>query len=127
MANKAEQYLAALRELEEKTGSVVMSALVTLDGLVIASTTSEQVNKEALAAYSAATFKSSMETMHELSGEETESLLFESKGHRVALVRVTEDVLLGALTGKATKTGIVLLEMNKAAEKIKGIISPKVG
>ncbi|VVB95817.1 Roadblock/LC7 domain protein [uncultured archaeon] len=119
MVTKAELYHLALTQLENSTGDISSSALVTDDGLVMTSTTSGDVNKETFAAYCAAAFKRASETMEELSGENIDTLFFESKNHRVVTVRVGEHALLVALTGKNVQVGLVLINMQKTAQKIK--------
>ncbi|MCX9025633.1 MAG: roadblock/LC7 domain-containing protein [Candidatus Methanoperedens sp.] len=119
MATKAELYLLALKQLEDSTGDILSSALVTDDGLIMASTTSGKVNKETFAAYCAAAFKRAGETMEELSNENIDTLLFESKNHRVVTVRVGEHALLVVLTGMNVQMGLVLINIQKTAQKIK--------
>jgi predicted regulator of Ras-like GTPase activity (Roadblock/LC7/MglB family) len=119
MATKAELYHLALEQLENSTGDILSSALVTDDGLVMASTTSGEINKETFAAYCAAAFKRAGETMEELSSENIDTLLFESKNNRIVTVRVGEHALLVALTGKNVQMGLVLINMQRTAQKIK--------
>lgn len=119
MATKAELYHHELKQLEDSTGDILSSALVTDDGLVMASTTSGEINKETFAAYCAAAFKRAGETMEELSSENIDTLLFESKNHRVVTVRVGEHALLVVLTGMNVQMGLVLINMQKTAKKIK--------
>ncbi len=126
MATKAELYRHALEQLEDSTGDILSSALVTDDGLIMASTTSEGVNKETFAAYCAAAFKRASETMEELSSENIDTLLFESKNHRVVTVRVGEHVLLTALTGKNIQIGLILINMQRTARKIKELSETNV-
>ena len=119
MTTKAELYLIVLQELEKLTGNVLKSAIVTSDGLLISSTASKQIDNEAFAAYSAATFNHARRTMQELSSENIELLLFESKNHREIILRARDDALLIAMTNKDAQLGMVLMEMQKAAFKIK--------
>jgi predicted regulator of Ras-like GTPase activity (Roadblock/LC7/MglB family) len=119
MVTKAELYRFALEQMENSTGDILSSALVTDDGLIMASTTSGEVNKEAFAAYCAAAFKRASDTMEELSRENIDTLLFESKNHRVVTVRAGGHALLTALTGKNVQMGLVLINMQKTAQKIK--------
>jgi predicted regulator of Ras-like GTPase activity (Roadblock/LC7/MglB family) len=119
MATKAELYHLALEQLEDSTGDILSSALVTDDGLVMASTTSGEINKETFAAYCAAAFKRAGETMEELSSENIDTLLFESKNHRVVTVRVGEHALLVVLTGMNVQMGLVLINIQRTAQKIK--------
>lgn len=121
MVTKAEMYLIVLQELEKSTGNILASAIVTPDGLIISSTSSRVMDKEAFAAYSAATFNHAAKTMKELSNENIEMLLFESKNNREIILRAREDALLIAMTNRDAQLGIVLMEMQKTAMKIKGI------
>jgi predicted regulator of Ras-like GTPase activity (Roadblock/LC7/MglB family) len=119
MTTKAELYHLALEQLENSTGDILSSALVTDDGLIMASTTSGDVNKETFAAYCAAAFKRASETMEELSSENIDTLLFESKNNRIVTVRVGEHALLVVLTSKNVQMGLVLINMQRTAQKIK--------
>ncbi len=126
MTTKAELYHLALENLENSTGDISGSALVTDDGLVMTSTTSGDVDKETFAAYCAAAFKRADETMEGLSDENIDTLFFESRNHRVVTVRVGEHALLVALTGKNVQAGLVLINMQKTARKIKELSETSV-
>ncbi len=122
MVTKAELYLLTLQELEKLAGNILMSAIVTRDGLIMSSTSATNVQKETFAAYGAAAFKSAGKTMGELSGETINTLIFESENHRVVTLQAGE-VLLIALTGKDVQMGMMLLEMKNTAQKVKGLMS----
>ena len=119
MPTKAELYLSALSELEDSTGDIISTAIVTHDGLIMACTKSDTMHKETFAAYGAAAFKRAGETMEELAGENIDMLLYESENHRVVTVRAGVHALLIALTGKNVQMGLVLMNVQKAAIKIK--------
>jgi len=121
MTTKAEIYLFALSELESSTGDIISTAIVTHDGLIMACTRSDIKQKEIFAAYGAATFKRAGETMEELAGENIDMLLYESKNHIVVTVRAGEYALLIALTGKNVQMGLVIMNVQKTAQKIKEI------
>ena len=119
MPTKAELYLSALSELENSTGDIISTAIVTHDGLIMACTKSDTMHKETFAAYGAAAFKRASETMEELSGENIDMLLYESENHRVVTMRAGVHALLIALTGKNVQMGLVLMNVQKTALKIK--------
>ncbi len=119
MVTKAELYLNALQELEKSTTDVLSTAIVTPDGLIMSCTTSNCVDRETFAAYSAATFKHAGGAMGEISNETIDMLLTESKNHRLIIMRATDYALLTALTGKNAQMGMVLFEMQKTVRKIK--------
>ena len=118
MATKAELYLRTLQELERSTGDILSTAIVTNDGLIMSSTSSNAVDKETFAAYSAATFRHAGGAMEEFSSENIDMLLFESKNYRVLITRAGSYALLIVMAGKDAQIGILLLEMQKTARKI---------
>ncbi|HEY9246981.1 MAG TPA: roadblock/LC7 domain-containing protein [Candidatus Methanoperedens sp.] len=122
MVTKAELYLLALQELEKTTGNIEMSALVTRDGLIMSCTSANNILRETCAAYGAATFMRANDTMEELAHEKINILIYESGNHRVVTLRVA-DALLVALTGKDVQMGIVLLEIQKTAQKLKELMT----
>jgi len=119
MTTKAELYLKALSELENSTGDIISTAIVTHDGLIMASTKSDIMHRETFAAYGAATFKRADETIEELTGDNVDTLLYESKTNRVVTVRAGEYALLIVLTGKNVQMGMVLMNAQNTALKIK--------
>ncbi|NJD77785.1 MAG: hypothetical protein FIB08_11935 [Candidatus Methanoperedens sp.] len=122
MTTKAELYLLTLQELEKSAGNIMSSAIVTRDGLIMSSTSSNNIHKETFAAYGAAAFKSASKTMEELSEENINMLIFESENYRVVTLQAGE-VLLIALTGKDIQMGMMLLEMKNTAQKVKGFLA----
>ncbi len=122
MTTKAELYLLTLQELEKSAGNIMSSAIVTRDGLIMSSTSSNNIQKETFAAYGAAAFKSASKTMEELSEENINLLIFESENYRVVTLQAGE-VLLIALTGKDVQMGMMLLEMKNTAQKVKGFLA----
>jgi predicted regulator of Ras-like GTPase activity (Roadblock/LC7/MglB family) len=121
MVTKAELYINVLQELEKSTTDILSTAIVTQDGLIMSCTPSNCVDRETFAAYSAATFKHAGSAMDEISKENIDMLLTESKGYRLIIMRATDYALLIALTGKSAQIGIVLFEMQKTIQKIKGL------
>lgn len=123
MPTKAELYLSILQELEKSTGDILSTAIVTVDGLIMSSTSSNVVDKETFAAYSAATFKHAGGAMEELSNENIDMLIIESKNYRVITIRAGDHALLIVMAGKNAQMGILLLEMQKTSHKIQELES----
>lgn len=117
MVTKAELYLNILLELEHSNADILASAIVTLDGLTMASTIKDTLSKDTFAAYSAAAFKRADESMEELSGENVVVLLFESEAHRIYSVLAVTALLI-AMTGRDSDIGTNISELRKVAGKI---------
>lgn len=119
MVTKAELYMDVLRELEKCNGDIRSTAIVTPDGLIMTATSSGGVDRETFAAYSAATFRHAGNAMGEISNENIDMLLFESRNYRVITIHVTDYALLIALTGKNAPMETVLSWMQESSRKIK--------
>lgn len=122
MVTKAELYLAALRELGDSTADILTSSIVSNDGLTMASTAKDIVSKDAFAAYSAAAYRRSDDTMFELSGEKADMLIFVSENHRIFSARAGKSALVIVLTGKNADIGTLISELRKATGKIEALM-----
>ena len=122
MVTKAELYLNILLELESSNADILTSAIVTLDGLTMASTAKDTLSKDTFAAYSAAAFKRADESMEELSGENVVILVFESETHRVFSILAGKNALLIAMTGRDGEIGTNISELRNAAGKIEELL-----
>ena len=122
MVTKAELYLNTLLELERSNADILTSAIVTLDGLTMASTAKDSLSKATFAAYSAAAYKRADDSMEELSGEKVDSLVFESKNQRVFSILIGNNALLIALTGRSGEIGETISELRKVAGKIEELL-----
>lgn len=122
MVTKAELFLNILLELERSNPDILTSAIVTLDGLTMSSTSKDTMSKDTFAAYSAAAYKRADESMEELSGEKVDILVFGSKNHRVFSILLGNYALLIALTGRKCEIGNNISELRKAAGKIEELL-----
>ncbi len=122
MVTKAELYFNMLKELESAASDIISSAIVTLDGLTMASTAKDSISKDTLAAYTAAAYRRATDSMLVLTDERVDLLIFESKNHRVISIIAGNDALLITLTGRNVEIGIVISELHKAAEKFRRLL-----
>jgi predicted regulator of Ras-like GTPase activity (Roadblock/LC7/MglB family) len=122
MVTKAELYLNILLELERSSTDILASAIVTLDGLTMASTAKDTISKDSFAAYSAAAYKRADDSMEELSGEKVDMLVFESKNHRIFSILVGNNALLIVMTGRECEIGNDISELRKTAGKIEELL-----
>ncbi len=120
--SKKERLTQALKELEATTPDVEASAIVSVDGLMIASSLPQDVEEDRVAAMSAAMLSLGERTASELvRGELSEVYVKGEKGY-VILMSAGEDAVLTALARKDAKLGLVFLDMKRAAEEIKALI-----
>ncbi|MCX9013788.1 MAG: roadblock/LC7 domain-containing protein [Candidatus Methanoperedens sp.] len=103
--------------MEKSVEDILMSALVTRDGLIMASTESDRVKNETLAAYGAVVFNRADETMQLFSNDTINLLVFDGKENRVMAIRAGEAILI-VLAGKNAPAGLLLHEVQNTAGKL---------
>ncbi len=124
MMSKEEELKKALEELKDVSG-VVGSAVVTPDGLLIYSDLPENVNKRALAAMAAAMVGTGLQVSKELNIGKVIQVMVEARDGKFISISVGEEEeapILSTLVGPRANLGLVMLEMEKAAKKIRKIM-----
>lgn len=117
---KKEMYEGILRDLESDS-DVITSAVVTNDGLIMATTSVQDLQYELFAAVCASAVSSSFDAMMDVANEGADRLIMESENHRIIVMRVSERVLLTNFTTLDAQLGMVLIKMVRACEKIQKI------
>jgi hypothetical protein len=121
---KEEEIRLALEDLKNISG-VIGTAVVTSDGLLIYSDLPENVNKRALAAMAAAIVGTGMQVTKELGiGTLNQAIVEAVNGKFISISVGTEEdsPILSTLVSPKANIGLVLLEMEKAAKKIRRIM-----
>ena len=100
------------------TGDVEGAAVITRDGLLIASELSESIDGETLAAM-AATMTGAAETaVQELKKTSPDRVIVESKNTKLITVGAGQQAILVCVIDPNAKLGLILLDMKKAADDI---------
>jgi len=107
-----------LRELENRTPDVEASAVVSVDGLIIASALPENVEEDRVSAMSAAMLSLGERISGELGRGLLEQVYIHGNDGYVLLMAVGSDAVLTALARPKAKLGLVLLEMERAASDL---------
>ncbi len=123
MAESREEMLrSALTELISRSAEVDAAAVVSMDGLVMASVLPNTLEEDRLGAMSAALLSLGERTSEELGRGELAQVFVEGKAGYVFLMSAGEDAVLTALVRKGSKLGLVLYDVKGAATKIAEII-----
>jgi predicted regulator of Ras-like GTPase activity (Roadblock/LC7/MglB family) len=96
------------------------SALVSVDGLMIASALSAQVEEERVSAMSAAMLSLGDRIAEELSRGSLDQVFVRGEDGYVLLMSVGEEAVLTALARKNAKLGLIFLEMRRAVAALEG-------
>jgi len=120
--SRSELMIQRLRVLQANTQNVESSAVVSVDGLIIASSLPSGIEEDQISAMSAAMLSLGERISGELGrGALNEVYIHGSDGY-VLLVAVGEDAVLTVLTQKQAKLGLIFLEMRRAAEDLKELV-----
>lgn len=115
---KADLLANALDEFLATSPDVEAAAIVSADGLPMASALPPDVEEDRLAAMSAALLTLGERAADGLGKGELSQVFVEGKNGYVVLMQAGADAVLVAVTSKNTKVGLVLFEMRKAATTI---------
>ncbi|MCA9735950.1 MAG: roadblock/LC7 domain-containing protein [Deferribacteres bacterium] len=122
MATKSEKLQQILLQLRQDTGDVEASAVVSIEGLMIASDMPRDVNKDTVAAMSAALLSLGKRAAQEQSrGKFNQVFINGSDGSAIVSV-AGEKALLSVLVRPDANLGLVFLEMKRAAQDITDIV-----
>lgn len=111
----------ALHELK-RVGGIDSSAVVTRDGLLVASDISEGVDAETFAAMSATMVGAAETAMSEVGASNPERVIVESETVKIISMGAGPKTLLIVLTESDAPLGLVLLKIAETAEKINKLI-----
>lgn len=119
---KADRLSAALDGFLAVTTDVEAAAIVSSDGLPIASALPVDVQEDRLAAMSAALLTLGEKAAEGLGRGELAQVFVEGESGYVVLMAAGEHAVLVCVTSKDAKVGLVLFEMRRAAGEIKAVM-----
>ena len=123
MSTRLEKIEEKLRELETAVPNIEGSAVISLDGLVMASRFRSDVSEERVAAMSSALLSIAERINEELGrGEFKRALVTGSEG-LIVLNPAGPDALIACICSKEAKLGMVFYELDKLSKELAQIIS----
>ncbi|GAP08973.1 uncharacterized distant relative of homeotic protein bithoraxoid [Bellilinea caldifistulae] len=111
-----------LRELQASSPDIEASAVVSIDGLSIASALPQGVEEDRVSAMSAAMLALGERIAGELGRGEIEQVYIRGQKGYVVLMAVGEEAVLTTLAREQAKLGLILLDMRRAAEDLAKLI-----
>jgi predicted regulator of Ras-like GTPase activity (Roadblock/LC7/MglB family) len=123
--SKADQLAAALDEFLGVSPDVEAAAVVSADGLPMASALPPYVEEDRLAAMSAALLTLGERAAEGLGKGELAQVFVEGEQGYVVLMSAGPSAVLVAVTSQSAKAGLVLFEMRKTAAEIQSIMDQK--
>jgi predicted regulator of Ras-like GTPase activity (Roadblock/LC7/MglB family) len=115
--SRTEMMVDRLRELQ-RTDGLEASAVVSVDGLIIASALPSGVEEDRVSAMSAAMLSLGERIATELGRGSLEQVYVKGVQGYVMLMAVGEEAVLTGLVHKDAKLGMIFLEMGRAAQDL---------
>lgn len=120
--SKAEGLATLLKDLEATATDIEASAVVSVDGLMIASALPQDVEEDRVAAMSAAMLSLGERTANELARGSLSEVFVKGESGYVVLMASGDNAVLTALARKNAKLGLVFLDMKRTAEEVGKLI-----
>jgi predicted regulator of Ras-like GTPase activity (Roadblock/LC7/MglB family) len=113
----------ALENLQVSSPAVLASAVVTEDGLIIASRLPQGLDEVEIAALSAALLSIASKASEDLRSGKLEQLYLRGSEGLVVITSAGPHGMVLVLTRKDAKLGLVFLEVSRAAEEVRRILA----
>lgn len=123
---KADLLAAALDDFLSTSPEVEAAAVVSADGLPMASALPPHVQEDRLAAMSAALLTLGERAADNLGKGELAQVFVEGSNGHVILMSAGGNAVLVAVTAKEAKAGLILFEMRKAADRVRSVMDAPV-
>jgi len=120
--SRTEQMVARIKDLQISTPDIEASAVVSVDGLIIASALPNDVEEDRVSAMSAAMLSLGERIAGELGRGMLDQVYIRGVNGYVILMSVGEEAVLTVLARKDAKLGLVFLDMRRAAEDLSRLI-----
>jgi predicted regulator of Ras-like GTPase activity (Roadblock/LC7/MglB family) len=111
-----------LRDMQAASPDIEASAVVSVDGLIMASALPSDVEEDRVSAMSAAMLSLGERISGELGRGTLEQVYIRGNNGFVILTSVGEEAVLTALAREQAKLGLIFLEMRRAAEDLTRLV-----
>jgi hypothetical protein len=120
--SRTELMVDRLRDLQAGTPDVEASAVVSVDGLIMASALPAGVEEDRVSAMSAAMLSLGERIASELGRGVLDQVYIRGNGGYVILMAVGEEAVLTTLAREGAKLGLIFLDMRRAADDLTKLV-----
>lgn len=120
--SRSEQMVERLRSMQAAAPDIEASAVVSVDGLIMASALQQGVEEDRVSAMSAAMLSLGERISNELGRAGLEQVYIKGDQGSIVLTSVGEEAVLTALARQDAKLGMIFLEMRRAAEDLTKLV-----
>jgi len=122
VASRTDMLMEKLRELQASSGDVEAAAIVSVDGLSMASALPAGIEEDRVSAMSAAMLSLGERIATELTRGELEQVNVKGENGYVILTSIGEEAVLTVLARKDAKLGLILLDVTRAVSALEEIV-----
>ena len=123
--SKAQRLAHELDEFIETSPNVEAAAVVSFDGLTMASALPEDMDDDRVGAMSAALLSLGEQAARGLGRGDLSQIFVEADEGFVFLMSAKDEAVLVAVTDRDAKIGFILFEMRRAAESVGGVLASR--
>ena len=120
--SRSQLIIDRLHELQASSPDIEASAVVSVDGLCIASALPREVEEDRVSAMSAAMLSLGERIASELGRGTLNQVYIRGENGYVILMAVGEEAVLTTLASRQAKLGLILLDMRRAVESLAQLI-----
>jgi predicted regulator of Ras-like GTPase activity (Roadblock/LC7/MglB family) len=120
--SRTEQMVERLRDMQASTPDIEASAVVSVDGLIMASSLPAGVEEDRVSAMSAAMLSLGERIASELGRGVLDQVYIKGENGYVLLMSVGEEAVLTVLARAQAKLGLLFLDMRRSAEELTKIV-----
>jgi len=122
MASRTEQLIARLRDLQASSGDIEASAVVSVDGLIMASSLPANIEEDRVSAMSAAMLSLGERIAEELRRGHLDQVYIHGSQGYIVLMSVGQEAVLTTLARSNAKLGLIFLDMKRAVEDLAKLV-----
>ncbi len=122
MATRTEEMVRHLKALQMNTPDIEASAVVSVDGLIMASNLPNDVEEDRVSAMSAAMLSLGERIAGELRRGALSLVFVQGEEGYVILISIGEDAVLTALAQSRAKLGLIFLDMKRTANELAHLV-----
>ena len=120
--SRTQKMVDRLRDLQSSSPDVEGSAIVSVDGLSIASSLHQEIEEDRISAMSAAMLSLGERIATELGRGALEQVYIRGTNGYVLLMAIGDEAVLTVMAREGAKLGLILLDMRRAAEDLVSLI-----
>jgi predicted regulator of Ras-like GTPase activity (Roadblock/LC7/MglB family) len=120
--SRTERMVDELRNLQFNSSDIEASAVVSVDGLIMASALAAGIEEDRVAAMSAAMLSLGDRIAGELGRGYLDQVYIKGENGYVILMYIGEEAVLTTLARREAKLGLIFLDMRRAVEELEKIV-----